>query len=59
MFSLKLMTFGKTTIDKSVKYIPKCEQAREFEQNTIKSDSPPKKQNKTKQKYFTKKQSIP
>ena len=40
------MVLRKITIDNSVRYIPKSEQTRENKQNTIKNNSPAKKQNK-------------
>ena len=40
------MTLRKTTIDNSVKYIPKGEQTRKIKQNLIKNNSTSKKQNK-------------
>ena len=43
------MTVGKTTIDNSVRYIPKSEQTKEIEikPKKIKAGSVPRKQNKT------------
>ena len=40
------MILGKITFDNSVKYIPKTEQTRQTKQNTIRSTSLPRKQNK-------------
>ena len=42
------MVLRKITFDNSLKYIPKSEQTKEksIKQNTIKSNSPPKKQTK-------------
>ena len=47
------MVFRKITIDKSVRYVPKCEKTkeREIKPNKIKTGSVPRKQNK---KKFTK-----
>ena len=49
------MTLGKTTNDNSVRFVPKSEQKRENRQNTIKSNSTPRKQKKI---HETKKNSL-
>ena len=43
------MTLGKTTIDNSLRYVPKSEQTKErdFKPKTIKASSLPRQQNKT------------
>ena len=41
------MALRKTTIDNSVRYIPKNEQTKEIKQNTIMSKSTPRTQKKT------------